>query len=161
MSTAKGSAPPAIQGYEEKMTLTLFSRDGRPEPVDEAVFGQMPEGALALKYNDEIDGSRWITDAGELAELERQDAPLSYVMGEESGDSSARTLPQAVIARWNAEDWDDATMTASRYTYQAFEEDALPGEEIELTEDEARLYSWGQCEDNLTGGSQRGTLREG
>lgn len=59
--------------------ITLYSADGKPETVDAAVFGAMPEGAIALKYNDEVDGARWITDDAELAKLRRESAPLSLV----------------------------------------------------------------------------------
>ena len=62
-------------------------------------------------------------------------------------------LPETVLARWKAEDWDDDSMTASQYRYET--EDGP----IELTDAEAARYSWGTCEDNLTGGSQRGWLR--
>ncbi len=65
------------------------------------------------------------------------------------------TLPQNVIARWDAADWDDDTMTASRYRY----EDADTREPLELTEAEADRYAWGQSQDDLTGGSQAGELR--
>lgn len=65
-------------------------------------------------------------------------------------------LPARIIARWRAEDWDDRTMTASRYEYYT-----MDGERIELTEKQARLYTWGQTEDNLTGGSQLGELEGG
>lgn len=60
-------------------------------------------------------------------------------------------LPRNVIARWRKEDWDDATMTASHYDYADLE----TGKPIELTEEEAGLYYWGQ---NITGGSQAGRL---
>jgi len=71
-----------------------------------------------------------------------------------------RKLPATVLARWRAEDWDDETMTASRYTYFIQDEDGYTGEQTDLTEAEAAQYSWGRCEDNLTGGSQCGELRE-
>lgn len=65
-------------------------------------------------------------------------------------------FPKAVIARWNAKDWDDNRMVASVYRY----EDADTREEIALTEDEANMYTWGQTEDNITGGSQVGRLSQ-
>ena len=64
-------------------------------------------------------------------------------------------LPLTVIARWDAEDWDDEKMVASKYRYQA----ADTFEPIELTEEQAARYAWGQCDDNITGGSQAGDLR--
>jgi hypothetical protein len=74
---------------------------------------------------------------------------------ENGKDIRAVELPEVILARWDAEDWDDRTMTASRYRYE--DQDGNP---IELTEEQANLYSWGQCEDNLTGGSQSGRLAE-
>ena len=67
-------------------------------------------------------------------------------------EQKPRDLPETVLARWTAEDWDDETMTACRYTYET--EDGP----IELTPEEADLYVWGQNDDNLTGGSQSGYL---
>ena len=65
----------------------------------------------------------------------------------------SEVLPGSVTARWDTADWDDENMVASKYTYEAF------GVPIELTEEEASQYTWGQTEDNITGGSQRGDLR--
>lgn len=64
-------------------------------------------------------------------------------------------LPTNVIARWDAEDWDDERMVASKYRY----EDLDSGDAVELTEVDASLYVWGQTEDNMTGGSQAGSLK--
>ena len=74
-------------------------------------------------------------------------------------DTELRTLPTRVRARWNAEDWDDAKMTASKYIYEIMDDDGLSLGPIDLTESEANQYSWGICDDNLTGGSQVGILR--
>ena len=63
-------------------------------------------------------------------------------------------LPQNVIARWDAKDWDDEKMIASQYRYGDME----TLEDVELTDDQLALYSWGQCEENATGGCQGGTL---
>lgn len=68
----------------------------------------------------------------------------------------AQTLPTRVLARWAKEDWDDDRMVATHYRYY----DADSGEEIELTEEQASHYTWGQTDDNITGGSQAGDLRE-
>ena len=46
-------------------------------------------------------------------------------------------------------------MVARRYRY----EDADTGAAVELTEEQADDYSWGQCEDNITGGCQLGERR--
>ncbi len=67
--------------------------------------------------------------------------------------SETRELPETVLARWKAADWDEETMTASAYQYET--EDGP----IDLTESEADRYTWGQGEDNITGGCQRGWLR--
>lgn len=64
-------------------------------------------------------------------------------------------LPESIVARWNAEDWDDHKMVARRYSY----EDAETSGPIELTEAQADQYIWGACHDDLTGGSQAGKLR--
>lgn len=69
-------------------------------------------------------------------------------------------LPHQVLAHWKAEDWDDDTMTASRYTYEALDNDGLGDGPIALTEKQASLYTWGQIDDNLDGGSQLGCLQE-
>ena len=69
-----------------------------------------------------------------------------------------KTLPQEVLAHWNAADWNDEKMTASKYTYTSLD-DATFGDPLELTDEESAMYSWGQCEDNITGGTQAGTLR--
>lgn len=73
--------------------------------------------------------------------------------------NTIRTLPARVRARWTAEDWNDETMTASKYSYEIMDEDGLSLGPIELTEAEADQYSWGTCDENLTGGSQVGDLR--
>lgn len=65
-------------------------------------------------------------------------------------------LPENVIARWDAADWNDESMTASAYRYEA----ADTREPVELTKSEASRYAWGQCQDDLNGGSQTGELRE-
>jgi hypothetical protein len=71
-------------------------------------------------------------------------------------------LPGSVLARWKAEDWDEETMTASRYEYVELGEtesgNLVQVGPIELTEEEASRYYWGQTEDNDYGGCQRGTL---
>lgn len=64
-------------------------------------------------------------------------------------------LPENVLASWDADDWDDETMTASTYRYKDLE----TGDPIELSESQAAMYIWGQCEDNVTGGTQAGTLK--
>ena len=66
--------------------------------------------------------------------------------------SAEKQLPETVLARWSAEDWDADTMTASHYTYET------ENGPIELTEAEADQYTWGRTEDNITGGCQRGCL---
>lgn len=71
-----------------------------------------------------------------------------------ANETEPRILPEFVLARWAAQDWDDETMTASHYTYEDGD-----GNPIELTESENNRYSWGYCEDNITGGSQGGWLR--
>lgn len=68
-------------------------------------------------------------------------------------------LPEHVLASWRAEDWDDEKMVASEYTYKAMDEDGYFSINIELTKEQAALYSWGTCDDNLTGGSQAGSLQ--
>lgn len=68
-------------------------------------------------------------------------------------------LPERVLARWKAEDWNDRTMEADKYTYFALDEDFYATVEIELTEADLAKYSWGTTEDNLLGGMQVGTLR--
>ena len=37
-----------------------------------------PANTLALKFNDAIDGARWVTDADDLRQLRRESASLSY-----------------------------------------------------------------------------------
>lgn len=59
------------------MTYTLYSTDGKPEQVDSAIFGEMPADAIALKYTDEIDGARWITDESELTKLRIDGAAIA------------------------------------------------------------------------------------
>ena len=63
-------------------------------------------------------------------------------------------LPKTVIARWDAADWNEEKMIATSYRY----EDMNTLEDIELTEAQAALYSWGQCEETASGGCQGGTL---
>lgn len=72
-----------------------------------------------------------------------------------TNEKQAQQLPNEVLARWKAEDWNDETMTASHYSYEDGE-----GNPIELSEQEVSQYSWGNCEDNITGGSQGGWLRD-
>lgn len=67
-------------------------------------------------------------------------------------------LPERVLARWKAEDWNDRTMEADKYTYFAMDEYGYTTE-IELTDADLARYSWGITEDDLIGGSQMGTLR--
>lgn len=70
-----------------------------------------------------------------------------------------KALPEKVIAHWKAEDWDDQTMTASRYAYTDAQTGET-GEPVELTEEEASRYTWGQTDDHGWGGSQAGRLME-
>lgn len=101
---------------------------------------------LALnKHNDPTEGAREGLTVAEAKSVAREDPNLIWVDID---------LPIEVIARWDAEDWDDEKMVANHYTYQDLE----TGVEIPLTEAQAALYAWGQCMDNLTGGSQGGTL---
>ncbi|MCC6301776.1 MAG: hypothetical protein IT489_03130 [Gammaproteobacteria bacterium] len=58
--------------------MTLYTINGDPADIDESVFGAPPAESLALKYNDDVDDSRWITDIDELADLWHNDAPLAY-----------------------------------------------------------------------------------
>ncbi len=67
------------------------------------------------------------------------------------------SLPGSVLARWKDEDWDEETMTASQYEYVETESGNL----VQLTEEEASRYCWGQTEENDYGGCQRGTLATG
>ena len=59
--------------------MKLFFANGRPVAQDLTPFGPAPEGAIALKFADEVDDARWITDADELRRLESEDAPLAYI----------------------------------------------------------------------------------
>src|SRR6476619_3217064 len=58
--------------------IVLYNAAGKPEKIDEAIFGAMPADALALKYSDAVSDAEWITDETRLAELRREDAPLAY-----------------------------------------------------------------------------------
>lgn len=94
------------------MTLTLTSKNGNTETVDTAVFGEMPEGALALKYADDTEDARWITDADELEQLRREDAPLSLVPL-----PSAQPIIDAITAGLRAggkDEWDAPEFQAAR-----------------------------------------------
>lgn len=128
------------------------------------IYSEVDE-AFALENGREYDKSSKfqtqedaITDAvaeSDLWELEADmlrefnEIPVGYFNDEDE-------LPQRVLARWNKEDWDDERMIAAQYRYY----DAQTGEEIELTEEQASRYTWGQTADNITGGSQAGDLRE-
>lgn len=69
-------------------------------------------------------------------------------------------LPESVLARWDAEDWDDERMIATCYRYEAMNaEYPQMRSSIELTEAEAALYTWGPAQDDITGGSQVGRLQ--
>lgn len=103
---------------------------------------------LALnKYADPTEDARGGVSIEEASKIASEDPSLIWI-------ESTRILPTHIIARWKAEDWDDEKMIASEYTY----EDADTREPIELTETEAREYSWGQTADDCSGGSQAGSL---
>lgn len=97
------------------------------------------------KYNDPTEGAREGLTPAEARKVAAEDPSLIYF--------EWRDLPVSVLARWKAEDWDDDSMTASEYAYES--EDGP----IDLTESEADLYAWGNTDDNITGGCQRGSLR--
>ncbi len=70
--------------------------------------------------------------------------------------NTAKHLPVNILARWDSGDWNENSMTASRYRYTDIE----TSDPVELTEAEADLYIWGQTEDNITGGTQSGRLAQ-
>ena len=61
------------------MTKALYLSTGERVTQDLYPFGEIPDDAIALKFNDEISGPEWVTSEERLTELRREDAPLAYV----------------------------------------------------------------------------------
>lgn len=59
-------------------TIRLYNASGKIENHNLAEFPVVPADALAIKFADEVEDGRWITDEDELRQLRREDAPLSY-----------------------------------------------------------------------------------
>lgn len=59
--------------------IRLYNASGKIENHSNlAEFPSVPSDALALKFNDEVEDGRWVTDEDDLSQLRREDAPLSY-----------------------------------------------------------------------------------
>lgn len=114
------------------------------------VHGSVEAGGFVLVLDDNESGGS-PRDAGEDVYATFDAAKSAGIAYAEAHDEIS--LPYNVLARWDAADWDEDTMTASRYKYYA------DGQPIELTESQAAMYAWGQCEDEITGGCQAGSLR--
>ena len=97
------------------------------------------------KYEDPTEDAREGLSVAQARRVALEDPALIYLEVD---------LPAAVLARWDAADWDAARMVARRYRY----EDAETHAPLALTDEEAGLYVWGQTEEDVTGGAQAGRL---
>lgn len=135
-------------------TVELYSDDtftlafGSPETESEE---STPELLANCFSRDDLMRLR-----AEVGEFSQEGEKITAALGGNQKMKNEKTLPENVIAYWDAEDWDDERMVATSYRY----EDADTREPVEITEAEAARYAWGTCCDNLTGGSQSGELRE-
>lgn len=130
---------------------------------------QIVEAASIEQASDMIEAQMRKTESAFDAEYQRHEwdggiieGTAVYSLHDGGQDSTGRARvvieaapPQSVIARWDAADWDEERMVARAYRY----EDAETREPITLTEEQAPMYAWGQCQDDLTGGSQAGEYR--
>ena len=122
----------------------------------------------AAKYGTQAEAINDAVNNSDLSDLEQgmltafATIKLGYFNDEPDaalqGVDAMAALPEHVVATWDAADWDDDKMTASRYRYYTVDECGYRDAEIELTDEQAARYTWGTCNDTTTGGMQWGEL---